>query len=85
MLDINAIQIPLYNRSNPMLWFTVCESTFALMISKAKTESVMTYNYLVSRLLPHIASLVRNILLKTDATDLYIQIENKKNYSGEST
>ncbi|GBM92128.1 hypothetical protein AVEN_173453-1 [Araneus ventricosus] len=30
MSDINAVQIPVFNRSDPGLWFVMCENTFAL-------------------------------------------------------
>ena len=86
MSEVNAVQIPLYNRSDPMLWFIMCESTFALATPKAITESVTKYNYIVSHLPPDIASLVRDVLLKPDATDPYTQLKTEIiNRSGEST
>ena len=45
MSDINAVQIPLYNRLDRTLWFIMCESTFALATPKAIIESVTKYNF----------------------------------------
>ncbi|GFU66298.1 transposon Ty3-G Gag-Pol polyprotein [Trichonephila clavipes] len=49
----------------------MCESTFALATPKPITESITKYNYIVSHIPPDIASLVRDILIKPDATDPY--------------
>ncbi|GBL76364.1 hypothetical protein AVEN_185397-1 [Araneus ventricosus] len=86
MSDINAVQIPVFNRSDPGLWFVMCESTFALATPKAITESVTKYNYIVSHLPPDSASLIRDVLMKPDATDPYSQIKKELiNRSGESS
>ncbi|GFW21937.1 retrovirus-related Pol polyprotein from transposon 412 [Trichonephila clavipes] len=71
MTEVNAVQIPAYNKSDPALWFIMCESTFALATPKPTTESITKYNYIVSHIPPDIASLVRDILIKPDATDPY--------------
>ncbi|GFU60014.1 retrovirus-related Pol polyprotein from transposon opus [Trichonephila clavipes] len=73
MTEVNAVQIPAYNKSGPRLglWFIMCESTFALATPKPITESITKYNYIVSHIPPDIASLVRDILGKPDATDPY--------------
>ncbi|GBM72680.1 hypothetical protein AVEN_52854-1 [Araneus ventricosus] len=85
MSDINAVQIPVFNRSDPGLGFVMCESTFALATPKAITESVTKYNYIVSHLPPDSASLIRDVLMKPDATDPYSQIKKELiNRSGES-
>ncbi|GBM19170.1 Retrovirus-related Pol polyprotein from transposon opus, partial [Araneus ventricosus] len=86
MSDINAVQIPMFNRSDPGLWFVMCESSFALATPKAITESVTKYNYIVSHLPPDSASLIRDVLMKPDATDPYSQIKKElMNRSGESS
>ncbi|GBN34582.1 hypothetical protein AVEN_127285-1 [Araneus ventricosus] len=86
MSDINAVQIPVFNRSDPGLWFVMCESTFALATPKAITESVTKYNYIVSHLPPDSASLIRDVLMKPDAADPYSQIKKELiNRSGESS
>ncbi|GBN60689.1 Transposon Ty3-G Gag-Pol polyprotein, partial [Araneus ventricosus] len=86
MSDINTVQIPVFNRSDPGLWFVMCESTFALATPKAITESVTKYNYIVSHLPPDSAFLVRDVLMKPDATDPYSQIKKELiNRSGESS
>lgn len=86
MSEVNAVQIPVYNRSDPALWFIMCESTFALATPKPITESLTKYNYLVSHLPPDIASLVRDVLIKPDATDPYTKLKTELiNRSGESS
>ena len=75
MAEVSAVQIPVYNRSDPQLWFLMCESTFALATPKPITESVTKYNYIVSHLPPDIASLVRDLLMKPDSTDPYVKLK----------
>ncbi|GFX51309.1 retrovirus-related Pol polyprotein from transposon opus [Trichonephila clavipes] len=82
MTKVNAVQIPAYNKSDPALWFIMCESTFALATPKPITK----YNYIVSHIPPDIASLVRDILIKPDATDPYGNLKTELiNSSGESS
>ncbi|GBN12396.1 Transposon Ty3-I Gag-Pol polyprotein [Araneus ventricosus] len=52
MSEVGAVQIPVYNRSDPALWFIMCESTFKLAVPKPITESVTKVNYVVSHLPP---------------------------------
>ncbi|GFQ87971.1 uncharacterized protein TNCT_677621 [Trichonephila clavata] len=90
MSEVNAVKIPVYNRSDPTLWFVMCESTFALATPKPITESLTkytnTHNYIVAHLPLDTASLVRDVLMHPDATDLYAQIKNELiNRSGESS
>ncbi|GFU62911.1 transposon Ty3-I Gag-Pol polyprotein [Trichonephila clavipes] len=64
----------------------MCESTFALATPKPITESITKYNYIVSHIPPDIASLVRDILIKPDATDPYGNLKTELiNRSGESS
>lgn len=84
--EVSAVQIPVYNRSDPQLWFIMCESTFALATPKPITESATKYNYVVAHLPPDIASLVRDLLLKPDPTDPYTQLKTELiSRSGESS
>ncbi|GFX53009.1 retrovirus-related Pol polyprotein from transposon opus [Trichonephila clavipes] len=86
MTEVNAVQIPAYNKSDPALWFIMCESTFALATPKPIIESITKYNYIVSHIPPDIASLVRDILIKPDATDPYGNLKTELiNRSGESS
>ncbi|GFR23799.1 uncharacterized protein TNCT_603901 [Trichonephila clavata] len=86
MSEVNAVKIPVYNRSDSALWFVMCESTFALATPKPITESLTKYNYIVAHLPPDTASLVRDVLMHPDATDPYAQIKNELiNRSGESS
>ncbi|GFR09107.1 uncharacterized protein TNCT_241921 [Trichonephila clavata] len=86
MSEVNAVKIPVYNRSDPTLWFVMCESTFALATPKPITESLTKYNYIVAHLPPDTASLVHDDLMHPDATDPYAQIKNELiNRSGESS
>ncbi|GFT66033.1 uncharacterized protein TNCV_198741 [Trichonephila clavipes] len=86
MTEVNAVQIPAYNKSDPALWFIMCESTFALATPKPITESITKYNYIVSHIPPDIASLVRDILIKPDATDPYGNLKTELiNRSRESS
>ncbi|GBM42694.1 hypothetical protein AVEN_219145-1 [Araneus ventricosus] len=83
---VGAVQIPVYNRSDPALWFIMCESTFKLAVPKPITESVTKFNYVVSHLPPEVASLVRDILMNPDATDPYTHLKTELiNRSGESS
>ncbi|GBM04010.1 Transposon Ty3-I Gag-Pol polyprotein [Araneus ventricosus] len=86
MSEVGAVQIPVYNRSNPALWFIMCESTFKLAVPKPITESVTKFNYVVSHLPPEVASLVRDILMNPYATDPYTHLKTELiNRSGESS
>nr|XP_042907571.1 uncharacterized protein LOC122271191 [Parasteatoda tepidariorum] len=86
MSEVSAVQIPLYNRSDPALWFIMCESTFRLASPKPITESITKYNYIVSQLPPEIASIVRDILMNPDATDPYNNLKTELIVrSGESS
>lgn len=86
MSSVEAVQIPVYNRSDPALWFIMCESTFALATPKPITESLTKYNYVVSHLPPDIASLVRDVLIKPDAADPFTKLKTEIiNRSGESS
>ncbi|GBN03961.1 hypothetical protein AVEN_1850-1 [Araneus ventricosus] len=86
MSEVGAVQKPVYNRSDPALWFIMCESTFKLAVPKPITESVTKFNYVVSHLPPEVASLVRDILMNPDATDPYTHLKTElKNRSGESS
>ncbi|GBL97869.1 hypothetical protein AVEN_126988-1 [Araneus ventricosus] len=80
MSEVGAVQIPVYNRADPALWFIMCESTFKLAVAKPITESVTKFNYVVSHLPSEVASLVRDILMNPDATDSYTHLK-----SGESS
>lgn len=86
MSEVSAVQIPMYNRSDPALWFIMCESTFKLASPKPITDSMTKYNYIVSHLPPEIASLVRDILMNPDATDPYKNLKTELiARSGESS
>ncbi|GFW69406.1 transposon Ty3-G Gag-Pol polyprotein [Trichonephila clavipes] len=75
MSEVSAVQIPLYNRSDPALWFIMCESTFALATPRPITESVTKYNYIVANLSPDTTSLVCDILMHPDSIDPFAQIK----------
>ncbi|GBM37945.1 hypothetical protein AVEN_46249-1 [Araneus ventricosus] len=77
MSEVGAVQIPVYNRSDPALWFIMCESTFKVAVTKPITESVTKFNYVVSHLPPEVASLVRDILMNPDATDPYSHLKTE--------
>lgn len=86
MSEVSSVQIPLYNRSDPALWFIMCESTFKLAVPKPITDSVTKFNYVVSHLPPEIASMVRDILVKPNETDPYNHLKTELiNRSGESS
>ncbi|GBN63691.1 hypothetical protein AVEN_180259-1 [Araneus ventricosus] len=85
MSEVGAVQIPVYNRSDPALWF-MCENTFKLAVPKPIAESVTKFNYVVSHLPPEVASLVRDILMNPDATDPYTHLKTELiNRSSESS
>ncbi|GFU47313.1 transposon Ty3-G Gag-Pol polyprotein [Trichonephila clavipes] len=84
MSEVRVVEFPLYNTSDPTLWFIMCEITFTLATPKPITESVTKYNYIVANLPPDTASLVRDILMRPDVTDPYAQVRNELiNRSGE--
>lgn len=86
MSEVSAVQIPVYNRADPALWFIMCESTFSLAVPKAITESITKYNYVVSHLPPEIASLVRDVLMNPDPNDPYANLKKELiSRSGESS
>ncbi|XP_054716441.1 uncharacterized protein LOC129225926 [Uloborus diversus] len=86
MSEISAVQIPQYHRSDPSLWFVMCESTFELATPKPITDSKTKYNYVVAHFPPDTASLIRDVLMKPDKTDPYSHIEKELiNLSGESS
>lgn len=86
MTDVNAVKIPIYNYSDPALWFYMCESTFELGIPKAITDSKTKYNYIVANIPPEAASTVRDVITKPDATDPYQHIKTELiKRSGESS
>ncbi|GFW69600.1 transposon Ty3-I Gag-Pol polyprotein [Trichonephila clavipes] len=70
----------------PSYGLSCVKSTFALATPKPITESITKYNYIVSHIPPDIASLVRDILIKPDATDPYGNLKTELiNRSGESS
>ncbi|GBN20045.1 hypothetical protein AVEN_44735-1 [Araneus ventricosus] len=86
MSEVGAVQIPVYNRSDPALCFIMRESAFKLAVPKPITESVTKFYYVVSHLPPEVASLVRDILMNPDATDPYTHLKTELiNRSGESS
>ncbi|GFT71177.1 uncharacterized protein TNCV_3001831 [Trichonephila clavipes] len=86
MSEVSAVQIPLYNISDPPLVVHyvrkyICPSATPQTI----TESITKYNYIVANLPPNTASLVRDILMHPDETDPNAQIKNEIiNRLGES-
>ncbi|GFY33682.1 uncharacterized protein TNCV_4593941 [Trichonephila clavipes] len=87
MTEVNAVQIPAYNKSDPRLMVYHVKAHFALATPKPITESITKYNYIVSHIPPDIASLVRDILIKPDAIDPLWKFEKTEliNRSGESS
>ncbi|GBM14139.1 hypothetical protein AVEN_60968-1 [Araneus ventricosus] len=77
MSEVSAVQIPVYNRSDPALWFIMCESTFKVAVPKLITESITKFNYVVSDLPPEVASLVLDILMNPDATYPYTHLRTE--------
>ncbi|GFQ70443.1 transposon Tf2-9 polyprotein [Trichonephila clavata] len=71
MAEITTVKIPPYNFSDPQLWFSTCERTFALGIPKAITDTCTKFNYIVSNLPPEAAAIVRDLVITPDETDPY--------------
>ncbi|GFQ97987.1 peptidase A2 domain-containing protein [Trichonephila clavata] len=71
MAEITAVKIPPYNFSDPQLWFSTCERTFALGVPKAITDTCTNFNYIVSNLPPEAAAIVRDLIITPDETDPY--------------
>ncbi|GFQ96794.1 transposon Tf2-9 polyprotein [Trichonephila clavata] len=71
MAEITAVKIPPYNFSDPQLWFSTSELTFALGVPKAITDTCTKFNYIVSNLPPEAAAIVRDLIITPDETDPY--------------
>lgn len=84
--EVSAVKIPMFNFSDPGLWFTMCESTFELGIPKPITESRTKFNYIVATLPPEAATIIRDVITNPDPTDPYgvLKTELTKR-SGESS
>ncbi|GFQ71039.1 transposon Tf2-9 polyprotein [Trichonephila clavata] len=75
MAEITAVKIPPYNFSDPQLWFSTCERTFALGVPKAITDTCTKFNCIVSNLPPEAAAIVRDLIITPDGTDPYDAIK----------
>ncbi|GFW57508.1 transposon Tf2-9 polyprotein [Trichonephila clavipes] len=71
MAEITAVKIPPYNFSDPQLWFSTCERTFALGVPKAITDTCTKFNYIVSNLPPEATANVRDLIITRNETDPY--------------
>ncbi|GFY71715.1 transposon Tf2-9 polyprotein [Trichonephila inaurata madagascariensis] len=71
MAEVTAVKIPPYNFSDPQLWFSTCERTFALGVPKAITDTCTKFNYIVASLPPEAAAIIRNLIITPDETDPY--------------
>ncbi|GFQ99326.1 transposon Tf2-9 polyprotein [Trichonephila clavata] len=70
MAEITAVKIPPYSFSDPQLWFSTCERTFALGVPKVITDTCTKFNY-ISNLPPEAAAIVRYLIITPDETDPY--------------
>lgn len=61
MFNIDIFQMPMYNRSDSVLWFVICESAFALDIPKTIIESLTNYNYIVLQSPPNVTSIIEEV------------------------
>ncbi|GFQ88294.1 transposon Tf2-9 polyprotein [Trichonephila clavata] len=77
MAEITAVKILPCNFSDPQLWFSTCERTFALGVPKAITDTSTKFNYIVSNLPPEAAAVVRDLIITPDETDPYGAIKAK--------
>ncbi|GFQ75571.1 transposon Tf2-9 polyprotein [Trichonephila clavata] len=71
MAEITAVKISPYTFSDPQLWFSTCERTFALGVPKAITDTCTKFNYIVSNLPPEATAIVRDLIITPDETDPY--------------
>ncbi|GFQ85360.1 transposon Tf2-9 polyprotein [Trichonephila clavata] len=71
MAEITAVKISPYNFSDPQLWFSACERTFALGVPKTITDTCTKFNYIVSNLPPEATAIVRDLIITPDETDPY--------------
>lgn len=86
MTEISAVKIPVYNFSDPALWFTICESTFQLGCPKPVTESKTKYNYIIAHLPPEATTIIRDVILNPDENDPYTHVKTELiKRSGESS
>ena len=77
MAEVSAVKIPVYNFSDPALWFTICESTFQLGCPKPVTESKTKYNYIIAHLPPEATTIIRDVILNPDAADPYTHVKTE--------
>lgn len=83
---VSAVKIPIFNPSDPALWFRMCESTFELATPKPITVSKTKFNYIVAHIPPETASLVRDVIVNPDPEDPYKNLrEELTKRSGESS
>lgn len=86
MESVSAVKIPMFNPTDPALWFKMCESTFALAAPKPITVSQTRFNYIVANIPPETASLVRDVILHPDPDDPYAKLKDEiTKRSGESS
>ncbi|GFR09381.1 transposon Tf2-9 polyprotein [Trichonephila clavata] len=71
MAEVTAVKVPQYNFSDPQLWFSTCERTFALGVPKAITDTCTKFNHIVSNLPPEATAIVRDLIITPDETDPY--------------
>ncbi|GFY53661.1 hypothetical protein TNIN_302201 [Trichonephila inaurata madagascariensis] len=57
MAEVTTVKIPPCNFSDLQLWFSTCERTFALGVSKAITDTCTKFNYVASNLPPEAAAI----------------------------
>lgn len=74
---VTAVKVPTFIPSDPILWFSILESTFESSTPKPITVSKTKFNYCVAHLPPETAVLVRDVILKPDQTDPYEKLKQE--------
>nr|XP_015922908.2 uncharacterized protein LOC107451355 [Parasteatoda tepidariorum] len=77
MAESSAVKIPIFNISDPHLWFHMVEATFQLATPKPISESKTKFNYCLAHLLPEVAAVVRDVIITPNAEDPFKKLKEE--------
>ncbi|XP_071039077.1 uncharacterized protein [Parasteatoda tepidariorum] len=77
MAESTAVKIPIFNISDPDLWFHMVEATFQLETPKLISESKTKFNYCLAHLPPEVAAVVRDVIITPDADDPFKKLKEE--------
>ncbi|XP_015921516.1 uncharacterized protein [Parasteatoda tepidariorum] len=77
MAESSAVKIPIFNITDPHLWFHMVEATFQLATPKPITESKTKFNYCFAHLPPEVAAVVRDVIITPNAEDPFKKLKEE--------